>query len=214
MGDVLPGRTKPARPVRERNKPERYDGVAEKPSPKPCQACRPPQSVRRGEATQFKAGNYFGKPSRPKKIKVSAAGAEIQALDTYGNRVDIKKNDAVRGAIMKEKLEHDRAHIYLAKLWEEKWTAAKRAQLRGAGEKAWERGARRERLWEKCVSSTKENFPDINWVKDKGATKYKSKQMPPRIFSRRQMARHLAKPLTEADAAAGLPFNDRARPLY
>jgi hypothetical protein len=127
MGDVLPGMTKPARPVRKRQEPGRWDGVGEKPSPKPCQDCRPPQSVRRGEATQFKAGNYFGKPSRPKKIKVSAAGAEIRALDTYGNRVDIKKNDAVRGAIMKEKLEHDRAHIYLAKLWEEKWTAAKRA---------------------------------------------------------------------------------------
>jgi hypothetical protein len=79
-------------------------------------------------------------------------------MDTYANRADIKKNDAMRGAIMKEKLEHNRAHIYLAKLWEEKWMAAKQAQLRGAGEKAGERGARRERLWEECVSSTKENL--------------------------------------------------------
>ena len=208
MGDVLPGMTKPARPVRKRQEPGRWDGVGEKPSPKPCQDCRPPQSVRRGEATQFKAGNYFGKPSRPKKIKVSAAGAEIRALDTYANRVDIKKNDAMRGAIVKEKLEHDRAHIYLAKLWEEKWTAAKLAQPRQAREKAGEKGRRKERLWEKCVSSTKKKFPDINWVNEKGASKYKAKQMPPRIFSMRQMEQHLAKPLTEAETAAGLTRAD------
>jgi hypothetical protein len=204
MGDVLPGRIKPARRVRERKKPRRWDGVGEKPPPKPCQACRPPQSVRRGEATQFKAGNYFGKPSRPEKIEVSAAGAEIQALDTYGNKVDVKNNDAVRGAIMKEKIQYDRAHIYLGKLWEETWKAAKQAQPRQAREKAGETGARRERLWEECVSSTKENFPDINWVDDKGATKYKSKEMPPRKFRRRQMARHLAQSLTEAETAASL----------
>ena len=47
MGDVLPGMTKPARPVRKRQEPGRWDGVGEKPSPKPCQDCRPPQSVRR-----------------------------------------------------------------------------------------------------------------------------------------------------------------------
>ena len=158
MGDFLPGMTKPDRPVRKRQEPGRWDGVGEKPSPKPCQDCRPSQSVRRGEATQFKAGNYFGKTSRPEKIEVSAAGAEIQAMDTYANRADVKKNGAMRGAITKEKLEHDRAHIYLGKLWEEKWTAAKRAQPRGAGEKAGERGPRRERLWEECVSFTKNFF--------------------------------------------------------
>ena len=58
MGDVLPGKTKPARPARKRKEPGRWDGVGEKPSPKPCQDCRQPQSVRRGEATQFKANNY------------------------------------------------------------------------------------------------------------------------------------------------------------
>ena len=36
MGDFLPGMTKPARPVRKRQEPGRWDGVGEKPSPKPC----------------------------------------------------------------------------------------------------------------------------------------------------------------------------------
>jgi hypothetical protein len=54
----------------------------------------------------------------------------------------------------------------------------------------------------------KNKFPNINWVDDKGATKYKSKQMSPRKFRRRQMARHLTQPLTKKEKAAGLTRAD------
>ena len=81
--------------------------------------------------------------------------------------------------------------------------AASRSSREGWG-KGYTQGAA---LGEMCQLD-KKKFPDINWVNEKGASKYKAKQMPPRIFSMRQMEQHLAKPLTEADTAAGLTRAD------